>query len=151
MELSPVKLYHFIYPGGHYVEHQAPDGQYTQQTCDEHYMEVSNGHCLEVPKGQHLECSSSSDTSHSASGYYSNCHSVSSGYPIVDQLSWLMLFFYSIQMMMMKLVTIGNTSQGYILVKIVQYCLVNFLMLIICCYRQPCHSRQPKKVCYCRD
>jgi len=68
---SPVKLYHFLYPGDHYVEHLAPDGQYTQQGCDGYYMEQ--------PSGQYMECSGdeSSDTSRSASGYYSNCYSVS--------------------------------------------------------------------------
>jgi len=69
---SPVKLYHFLYPGDHYVKHLAPDGQYTQHSCDGQYIEQV------IPNEQYLEGSSdNSSDSHSASGYYSNCYSVS--------------------------------------------------------------------------
>ena len=82
---SPVKLYHFIYPGGNYAEHLAPDGQYTQQSSDGHYMEQCSGQYVKqaASSGQYLECSSSDSSSHSPSGYYSNCYSVSTSIPLL--------------------------------------------------------------------
>ena len=127
--LSPVK-YHFL---------DYPDSGARKEYC----VSAVSGY-------EEFYCTSSDGDDNASSVSGSDYYSVSKLLCTVVSVShYGYCLFCSTPMMMMmtRMVTIGNCTECT-LVKTVQYCPVNFLIQIICCYRQHCHFTPHKKECY---